>query len=126
MEEQKEKDEIIENLKAEIEKLKSSQPLNYKNYKEWTGDEVYKFFVKLFDDVKGLEKYKEKIREGITDNEYEGKGLHGISELALKQDLGIKNAFIRQETYIQIEQLRAGKLVNNNNNSNVNEADPGQ
>ena len=124
--ERKENEILIKKLKNENEKLKLAQPLNYKNYMKWTEEEVFKFFMTMFDDG-CLDKYKEAIRKGIFEIGYNGEALSRMNSdngSNLLKELGIINVTIRLKVLEKISDLKNSQY--NNNNSNTNEADPGQ
>ena len=116
LDEKKENELTISTLKEEIKKIKSCKPLDHSKWREWNTDELYNFFINMFDDDR-LKKYLDPIKEELFGGEYIGENIPKIKEQHLKQDFGIKNFGIRTDVWDKIQ-----KLINNNNiNNNQND-----
>ena len=113
LDEKKENEITIQTLKDQVQKLQLEKPLDYTKWKEWSTDDVYKFFINMFEDDR-LKKYEKSIKEEIFDSEYSGENIPQITEKNLKEFFGIKNIGVRKDVWHKIQQL----INNNNNNKN--------
>ena len=115
MDEQKEKDLLINELKDKIKKL-NMKPLDYTKWKEWDTEQVYKFIMNIYDD-NTLDEYKDDIYKEIFESEYTGDDLDGL-ELNDIKSFGIKKIKIRKKVYYAIKQLTQNSYNNNQKSTN--------
>ena len=109
---------LIKKLQRENEKLKENQ-LDYKNWKNWDTNDVFKFIVNIFDDNR-LDEYIDSIKDDIFSSEYTGKDLVEMDLMALKV-MGIKNIKIRRDILKSVQKLISNNYNNNDYNMNNDE-----
>ena len=117
LDEKKENELKIKRLKHENEKLKLSKPLDLTKWREWKTDEVFKFFMNMFDD-NTLEPYVNKIESEIFGGGYSGEDILDIEKKDLKETFGILNIKIRNNVWGNIQQLINQNKKSDNNNQN--------
>ena len=116
LDEKKENEITIQTLKDQVQKLQLEKPLDYTKWKEWSTDDVYKFFINMFNDDT-LSPYMDKIKETIFESEYSGQDLPAITLSELRSEFNINKISIRRNIVVKIQQL----INQNNNNNNKND-----
>ena len=112
--EKKEMEFTIKEIKKENKELKEKKPLDYTKWKEWNCDQIFRFIMNIFDDNR-LNEYKNDIYREIFESEYTGEDLQGL-EIGDIKSMGIKKIKIRKDVFKAIK-----KLTQNNINKQYND-----
>ena len=105
MDEQKEMEMTIKELRKENASLKRSA-LDRTKWMEWDSEQVFMFIMSSVEDG-SLDQYEEVIRAEVFESEYSGEALADITSSEIK-DMGIKNIMVRKAVLRAIHELVKG------------------
>jgi len=110
-EEEKQREQEVMELKAEVKRLKLQQ-LDESKYIEWGPDEIASWIVNL--NPKRLQKYEQELASKLVESEVNGKVLSDPDELDAADLMvwGINDRKDRKYVMAEIEKLRANKALN--------------